>query len=75
MPMFNVNAWVEEARGPGQSDLIDTIFEDKKYFAATRPAAIVLADADIAEAVLQFDPPYTVAQVTRSVDQLQAVGP
>ena len=37
MPLFNVNAWVEQSRG-AQSDLIDNLIIDKKYFAANRPA-------------------------------------
>ncbi len=71
MPLFNVNAWVEQARGPGQSDLIDTILTDKKLFAANRPAAVALATADVVAVLPQFDPPYAVSDVTISVDQLQ----
>ena len=70
MAMFNVNAWVEQSRG-AQSDLIDNILIDKKFFAPNRPAAVALATADILPMLADFDPPYQQSDVTISVDQLQ----
>lgn len=73
MPMFNVNAWVDIDRGPSQSRLIDLVLTDKKFFAANRPAAIVLAESEVVEIAATFDPPYDPADVSISVDQLQAI--
>ena len=70
MPLFNGNAWVEVPR-PGQLDLIDVLFEDKKIFAPTRPAAIVQLEAKVVAATADLE--YDAADVTISVDQLQAV--
>jgi len=72
MPMFNVNIWAEIPRA-GMLDLIDLLVADKKIFAATRPAAIVLAEAERAEAAASGTPPYDPATLSFSVDRLQEV--